>query len=168
MDLIDALRRQGKNASACSLGLRLVRRGCAIGLVALVLAAPAAAVERVLTIAAPAKAAPQQRLEVTVRASTDAGAKEQVGFLHVEFSLDDGKTWTGLCYEQNVGASAVRPLGLTTGAAGTKVIIRARAAYRGGAAGDVDFSGAAINWGDSWGKWATPPARTVTTEIVAR
>ena len=156
------------NASACSLGLRLARLGCAIGLVALLLAAPAGAAERVLTIVAPTKAAPQQRIDVTVRASTDAGAKEQVGFLHVEFSLDDGKTWTGLCYEQNAGATAVRPLGLTTGAAGTKVLIRARAAYRGGAAGDVDFSGAAIKWGDSWEKWATPPARTVTTEVVAR
>ncbi len=129
------------------------------------LAVPAQAVERVLKISAPAKAAANTAVKVTVRASTDAGAGEAVGFLHVEFSADGGKTWIGLCYEQNQGPSVARPLTLTTGAAGTKTLLRARAAYRGGAAGDVDFKGEPIKWDGSWGTWAEPPARTVTIEV---
>ncbi len=129
------------------------------------LAVPAQAVERVLKISAPAKAAADSAVKVSVRASTDAGAGEAVGFLHIEFSADGGKTWTGLSYEQNQGASVVRPLTITTGAAGTKVLLRARAAYRGGAAGDVDFKGEPIKWDGSWNAWTEPPARAVTIEV---
>jgi len=129
------------------------------------LAAPAQAVERLLKIEAPTVAAANVPMKVTVRASTDAGAGEQIGFLHVEFSTDGGTTWTGLCFEQSLGAATARVLTVTTGAKGTKTMVRARAAYRGGKAGDVDFKGGAIKWQDSWGKWEEPPARTVTIEV---
>jgi hypothetical protein len=165
MNLIDSVLGRGINASVRTLGLRTARLGGAIGFAALLLAAPAGAVERVLELVAPATAKPLTRIEVSVRASTDAGAKEQIGFLHVEYSIDGGKTWRGLCYEQSQGTKAVRPLGVVTGAAGTKVLVRARAAYRGGAAGDVDFSGAAIKWQGSWDKWSEPPARLATVEV---
>ena len=147
---------------------RLARAGCLFWAAAALLVVPASAVERVLKITAPVFAGPNSRIEVVVKASTDAGAKEQVGFLQVEVSIDSGKTWKGICYEQSVGPAVVRQIGIDAGAAGTKVVVRARAAYRGGAAGDVDFSGAAIKWQDTWDKWAEPPTRLATIEIKPR
>jgi len=135
---------------------------------ALLAAAPAFAVQRVLEIAAPASAAPGVSIEVSIRTSTDAGAGEQIGFLHVEYSIDSGRTWTGLCYEQKVGFEATRRFSITTGAAGSKTLVRARVAFREGVAGDVDYDGAAIKWEDSWQKWRKPPARWVETVVMAR
>lgn len=129
------------------------------------LAVPAQAVERLLKVEVPAVALANKPIKVTVRASTDAGAGEQIGFLHVEGSVDSGKTWNGLCFEQNLGPATARSLSITTGAAGTKTMVRARVAYRGGKAGDVDFKGGAIKWQDSWTSWGEPPARIVTVEI---
>jgi hypothetical protein len=129
-------------------------------------ALPAQAVERVLKVQAPVRAAAHQSVKVVVRASTDAGAGEQIGFLHVETSQDGGKTWTGLCFEQNQGVAASRTLSVTTGDAGTETLVRARVAYRGGAAGDVDYSGAAIKWQGSWNEWAEPPARIAKVAVV--
>jgi hypothetical protein len=120
---------------------------------------PAFAVTRVVTITAPTETKPGSELKVAVAASTDATDGERIGFLHSEYSLDGGKTWTSVTYEQKLGRTATRILTLTAGAEGTKVIVRARAAFRDGKAGDVDFKGGAIDWGNSWEKWLTPPAR---------
>jgi hypothetical protein len=128
-------------------------------LLLLLAATPVFAVQRVLEITAPATAGPGAAFLVSVRVSTDAGAGEQIGFLHVEYSTDDGKTWTGLCYEQNDGPAVTRHFNLNTGEADSKTLVRARVAFRGGVAGDVDYTGAAIRWQDSWAKWGQPPAR---------
>ncbi len=133
---------------------------------ALLLAVPAQAVERVLKVQTPVRAPAHQPVKVIVRASTDAGAGEQIGFMHVEYSNDGGKTWTGLSFEQNQGAAASRTLSVTVGDAGTTTLVRARVAYRGGAAGDVDYTGSAIKWQDSWNNWAEPPARVAKIEVV--
>ena len=129
------------------------------------LAIPAQAAERLLKLESPTVATSNTPIKVTVRASTDAGGGEQIGFLHVEFSVDDGQTWKGLCFEQNLGPATARTLSVTTGAAGSKTMVRARVAYRGGKAGDVDFKGAAIKWQDTWSNWAEPPARIATVDI---
>ena len=151
--------------SAQGWGRRLARSGSALCFAAVLLAVPASAVDRVLELVAPATAAPHSRVEVALRASTNAGAKEQIGFLQVETSVDGGKTWKGVCYDQSVGPVATRQIGLDAGNAGTKVVVRARVAFRGGVAGDVDYAGAAIKWQDTWDKWGVPPARVVTIEI---
>ena len=137
----------------------------AIYMVASLLALPAQAVERSLKIYAPTRAKANLSITVDVRASTDAGAGEQIGFIQVEVSADGGKTWTAICFDQDLGPSTVRHLTAKTGEAGTSTLIRAKAAYRGGVAGDVDFTGTAINWQDSWVEWSTPPARMVHIEI---
>jgi hypothetical protein len=131
-------------------------------------AAPAFAVQRVLEVAAPASTAPGARIEVSVRASTDAGVGEHIGFLHMEYSQDSGRTWISLCYEQDVGSAATRQFSITTGAAGSKTLVRTRVAFRGGVAGDVDYSGAAIRWQDSWENWRQPPARWTETVVMTR
>jgi hypothetical protein len=143
------------------------RRGLVVAM-ALLAVAPAFAVQRVLEIAAPASAAPGAPIDVSVRTSTDAGAGEQIGFLHVEYSIDSGRTWTGLCYEQKIGATATRRFSIVAGAAGSKTLVRARVAFREGKAGDVDYDGAAIKWQDSWQLWRQPPARWVETVVTAR
>ena len=42
---------------------------------------------------------------------------------------------------------------------GGKAIVRVRVAFRGGAAGDVDYKGGAIQWDDSWQKWRSPTTK---------
>lgn len=126
------------------------------------------AAERVLDVSAPASASPSSPIEVVVRASTDAGAGEQIGFLHVEYSDDDGATWTGLSYEQEAGVATARHFKITTGEAGSKTLVRAKAAFRGGVAGDVDYRGAAIQWKSTWGEWREPPARWAETTVTDR
>ena len=129
------------------------------------LAQSASAVERVLKIEAPAFAVPDTQVKFTVHASTDAGGNERIGFFHIESSSDGGKTWVGRCFEQNMGASTVRMYMVPTGPAGSKTILRARVAFRGGKAGDVDYTGAAIKWQESWTTWGEPPARIATVEV---
>ena len=107
-------------------------------------------------------------IEVQVDASTDVGGGERIGFLHVEHSIDGGKTWKGLGFEQDLEAAVQRTFTITSGAAGVPTIVRVRVAYRGGAAGDVDFSGKPIQWDGSWGSWAEPPARSVAISVQAR
>jgi hypothetical protein len=121
-------------------------------------AAPAE-VERTLKIQAPrlVKAGVSARASIT--AATTAGGGERVGFLHVEVSLDDGATWQALSYLDNGGATETRRVDLPVLAAGGRMRLRARAAFRGGAAGDVDFAGAPIQWESTWGEWTEPPAR---------
>lgn len=155
---------QKKNPAAACRGAAL--RYCVSLVVACAFAAlPAHAVERLLQIEAPAAAPERATVEVTVRASTDAGGAEQVGFLHVDYSVDDGKTWTAVCYDQNLGGAAVRTLRVPTGAAGKRTLVRAKAAYRGGVAGDVDYRGGAIQWQTTWATWGEPPTRTVAIKV---
>jgi hypothetical protein len=127
----------------------------------------AGAVERILRIDAPATVKPGRALTVTVFAATDAGQGEQIGFLQVESSVDGGRTWVAVCYLDKVGATVERPVNLTAGAVGSRVQVRARAAFRDGLAGDVDYTGAALRWNDSWAKWAEPPAKSVVIAVVA-
>jgi hypothetical protein len=143
------------------------RRGLVFAL-AVLAAAPAFAVNRVLEVAVPASATPGARIEVSIRAGTDAGAGEQIGFLHAEYSNDSGRTWIGLCFEQNDGSTVTRKFSITTGTAGSKTLVRTRAAFRGGVAGDVDYNGAAIKWQGSWRLWRQPPARWVETVVTAQ
>ncbi len=143
------------------------RQGLLLPLLLLAVA-PVFAVQRVFEIAAPASAAPGVPIEVSIHASTDAAPGEQIGFLHVQFSIDGGGVWTGLCYEQNLGPAVARRFSITIGPAGSKTLVRARVAFRGGAAGDVDYTGAPIKWQDSWEKWQRPPARRVETAVVAQ
>lgn len=129
------------------------------------LALPAAAVERTVRIDAPAKAAPGSNVRISTFVKTDAGRGEQIGFFHAEYSTDDGKTWTGYCYEQNMGPYATRHAEFKAGPAGSKILIRVRIAFRGGPAGDVDFNGAALKWKETWEKWQSPPAKLATIEV---
>jgi hypothetical protein len=128
----------------------------------------AGAVERTLRIEAPATVAAGQELVVTISASTDAGQGEQVGFLQAESSVDGGQTWKAICYLQQSGAQVEQRASLKPGAAGTTVKLRARAAYRDGLAGDVDFNGAAIMWKGSWNEWKSPPAKLASIAVTAR
>jgi hypothetical protein len=120
--------------------------------------------DRVLTIDAPGTVVAGQPLNITVTASTDAGGGEQVGFLQIESSSDGGKTWTALCYLAKVGPKAVQVVRPET-STGNIIEVRARAAFRDGLAGDVDYRGGAIRWDETWKKWSEPPARHVVIQV---
>ena len=122
-------------------------------------AVSALAVERSVTITAPAEAGPGETVHVVVAARTDAGKGEHIGFLHADYSSDNGRKWASFCYLQNVASSAMQALDFPVGAAGSKCIIRVRVAFRDGQAGDVDFKGGPIKWNESWEKWLTPPTK---------
>ena len=128
-------------------------------------AIPVFGVERVVTISAPEKVAAGAEVTVSVLARTDAGAGEKIGFFHAEYSKDGGATWTGFCYEENPGTTVTRLAHFKAGAAGSKVLVRVRIAFRGGKAGDVDFNGAPLKWNDTWEKWKGPPAKFSTTVV---
>lgn len=132
---------------------------------AFLLIGPIFSAHRELFIASPVLAAAEAKIKITILASTDARG-ERVGFLHGEYSIDDGKTWTGFCYEENAGSSATRSVSFKVGALGSKALVRVRVAYRGGVAGDVDFRGEAIRWTDTWSKWEEPPAKITVTTII--
>jgi hypothetical protein len=138
-----------------------------LGLVLILAAVPAFAAQRTLTITAPDKAGPNSPVHFEVAASTDATDAEQIAFFQPEYSNDGGKTWIP-AYGEKLGKSAKRGLDFQSGAEGSKAMVRLRVAFRGGKAGDVDFSGKPIAWGGSWGKWETPPAKTVTIPITAQ
>jgi len=129
-------------------------------LAVILLGAPhtAESVERTLSIDAPDSVGASDEIRVSISASTDAGAGEQVGFLQVETSSDDGKTWEAICYLQNSGPKVTQAVALKPGRIGTVTLLRARAAFRDGLAGDVDYRGAAILWDRNWKSWDTPPA----------
>jgi hypothetical protein len=120
--------------------------------------ASSAAVERTLNIEAPETVISGRDFAVTISAGTDAGQGEQVGFLQAEYSIDQGRTWTAICYLEKAGAKVVQPASLKPGPAGSVVLIRVRAAYRDGLAGDVDHTGAAIRWREWWANWVAPAA----------
>jgi hypothetical protein len=125
----------------------------------------AGAVERKLSIEAPRMVKAGVEARIAIHAGTDAGDKEHVGFLHVEVSTDEGKTWVALCYLDNGGAKESRRAILPAGQAGGTMIVRARAAFRGGQAGDVDYRGGRIQWEGTWDKWSEPPARHLTISV---
>jgi hypothetical protein len=130
-------------------------------------AIPAFATNRALTIAAPTVVRPGDSVHVMVTASTDASDGEEIGFFHSEYSIDGGKTWLPV-YAEKVGRSATRPVDFKAGADGTKALVRSRMAFRGGAAGDVDYAGGRIAWDDTWAKWATPPAKVITINVTTK
>ena len=117
------------------------------------------AVKRAISIQAPVVVAAGSTVSVTVHASTDASDGEQIGFLHADYSIDEGKTWTQFCYAEKSGAELSRKVSFTVNAKGGKAIVRVRVAFRGGVAGDVDYQGGAIQWGDSWQKWRSPSTK---------
>lgn len=127
-------------------------------------ASPALAANRTVTIIAPASAPPAADVRVVVTALTDAQDAERIGFLHAEYSTDDGRTWKPV-YAERLDRSVSRAIDLRTSPEGARTQIRVRVAFRGGRAGDVDYTGAPIAWGESWARWETPPARTATIEV---
>jgi len=129
-------------------------------------ALPAFAVNRTVVISAPSTALPGSSVHVSVAVSTDAADAEQIGFLHAEYSTDNGKTWQS-SYAENAGRVATRALDFKVGGEGSRALVRVRIAFRGGKSGDVDYAGAPIKWGESGGKWETPPAKFATI-IVTR
>jgi len=130
-----------------------------LAFLAAVAAVPAYAVDRTLLIGAPTEVAPGGTVTVSISASTDAGDGEEIGFLHAEYSIDGGKTWSPIIYAQNSGAAIGKQIVFVAGAKGVKSLIRARAAFRGGKAGDVDLRGNAIQWNGSWENWRAPCAK---------
>jgi hypothetical protein len=142
--------------------LRLALLGAA--LFAGVGAGTAVAADREVVIVGPSTARAGAVLSVSVRADTWARG-EKIGFFHAQYSMDGGTTWKDLCFDENVGTSATRQVAITAGAAGTKVVVRSRVAFRGGAAGDVDFKGQPIDWAGTWEKWRGPPTRYLVIPV---
>lgn len=130
-------------------------------------AVPAFAVNRTITITAPSTVKPGASVHVDITVATDATDAEQIGFFHAEYSSDNGATWSSR-YAEALGRKATRAIDFPAGVGGSKALIRVRIAFRGGKAGDVDFTGAPIDWAGSWGKWQTPPAKTATIEVGTR
>lgn len=146
-------------------GLRCLKWGALAGAL-FTTGVSAGAVERSLTVTAPTYVQADQMLAVMIEASTDA-VGEQVGFLQVEFSIDGGRTWKAICYLQNSGQQVVQPTQIKPGPLGSVIQVRARAAFRDGLAGDVDYRGAAIMWQGNWKEWETPPAKRVVIKVTA-
>ncbi len=128
----------------------------------------ASAVERILKIDAPGSVKAGESVGLVISASTDAGQGEHVGFLQAEASVDGGKTWRAICYLDKGGVKVVQPANLTPGAAGTAVLVRVRAAFRDGLAGNVDHTGAAIRWHGSWNDWTAPAAIHASIAVKGR
>jgi hypothetical protein len=127
--------------------------------------ASAALPERELVIAGPSRALPDSEVAVTVHVITRVGGDERIGFLHAEYSVDGGAHWTAFAYDQNIGSEATRQVAIRSGAAHSRVLVRVRVAFRDGAAGDVDYTGAAIRWAANWSTWDEPPARRFVIEV---
>lgn len=130
--------------------------------------AQAIAANRVIKISAPVSAEPDTEITVPLAVTTDAGGGEQIGFIHADYSIDGGTTWTGFCYAQNVGPTAKQAATFKTGPVGSKAVIRVRVAFRGGRAGDVDFNGKAIDWSGTWELWRGPPTKYVIIPVVGK
>jgi len=127
----------------------------------------AASPSRVLSLAGPAAVNPGSGVTVVVTVSTDATDGEEIGFFHAEFSTDSGKSWKPV-YLDKLGRSASQPINFQAGADGTTALVRVRIAFRGGKAGDVDYSGGPIAWEGSWGKWTTPPAKSISIKVTSK
>ncbi len=124
-----------------------------------VAAIPAQAANRVLFISAPPEVAPGDTVSVSIIASTDTDDGEEIGFLHAEYSIDAGKTWLPIVYAQKAGTITEKQFVFVAVTNGVRTLIRARAAFRGGKAGDVDRLGNAIDWNGSWENWRAPCAK---------
>ena len=129
---------------------------------------PAYAVNREIFITAPSSAVAGRKVTVLVAASTDAGGGEQVGFFHSDYTTDGGTTWIPIAYSQNDGPRESYSVTFPVKSTEDKVVIRVRVAFRGGKAGDVDYSGKAIKWDTAWSKWQEPPAKYATVPVVAK
>lgn len=141
-------------------------RACTLAVLFLLVgAAPAVAVDRALKILAPAKAVSGEHVRVSIRARTDARDGEHIGFLHIDYSDNGGRTWTALTYNQDLGATEICNQSFVTGPVGSRFLVRARAAFRGGSSGDVDYLGQPIDWNGSWTRWGLPPARMVEIKV---
>lgn len=116
------------------------------------------AVERRLEITAPAEVSAGTTVSVVVAAATDAGGGERIGFFQVEFRPAEDAEWIPLAYVDNIGTEHRQEFALTAERDGV-LRVRARVAFRDGLAGDVDQSGAAIRWHDTWADWREPAAR---------
>ena len=147
------------------MGVMHTYRLAIIGFLLLVSASGQTAVQRSFQLVVPDGVRAGTEIEVRVKVVTEAGAGEQIGFLHVEASRDGGKQWIPVAYEQNLGAAFERSWRVAAGPAGAWTLFRARAAFRGGVAGDVDYRGAAIRWHDTWAGWQEPPAVHGATEV---
>lgn len=139
-------------------------RGVTVSILAMALMPLSLAVGRSLTIEAPGAVAAGQQFTVAVAASTDAGGGERIGFLQVEASMDEGKTWSAMAFLDNLEASHRQEIYLKSDASGM-VKVRARVAFRDGLAGDVDYTGAAILWDASWSDWGQPPAKIASIKV---
>lgn len=139
-----------------------------LALVSLAALVSAGAVERALRIDAPPAVRAGRDVMLTISASTDAGGGEQIGFLQAEASVDGGRTWIALCYLQKSGPQVSQEASVKTVSTTTAVKIRARVAFRDGLAGDVDYTGAAIRWEESWKEWREPPAKSASVNAIAR
>ena len=140
-------------------------RFLALGFLLTVFSLSCFAADRWLAISVPMQAAAHSSLSVSITAQTDAGAGEHIGFLHAEYSVDGGANWIGICYDEKLGSNTTRTVAIKVGPASSKTLVRARAAFRGGAAGDVDFTGAPIKWDQSWTTWGAPPAKITTIAV---
>jgi len=136
--------------------MKAIKTLCVLSFILALVTVPVHAANRVVAISAPAEVSPGGSVTVTINASTDAGDGEEVGFLHAEYSTDAGKTWSPIIYAQQSGAALGKQIVFLAGASGVKSLIRVRAAFRGGKAGDVDFKGNAIEWNGSWENWRAP------------
>lgn len=145
--------------------LRSCRRGILGGIVVLGLGVTGRSVERTVTIDAPQSAAAGSPVAVVLAAATDVGQGERIGLFQADVSIDGGKSWSGLCYLDNIGPSTRQERTITAGAAGSEIKVRLRVAFRDGLAGDVDYRGAALRWHAEWAKWQDPPAKTVTLAV---
>lgn len=141
---------------------------CVLAILLMVAAVPARAANRSIVISAPTEVAAGSSVSVSISASTDAGRGEEIGFLHADYSVDGGKTWTAIFYAQNAGPEVGREVVFQAGAKGVKSIIRVRAAFRGGKAGDVDVTGKAIEWNGSWEIWRAPCTKYAVIYVIGR
>ena len=130
-----------------------------------VLALAGQSVERTLEVIALPAAMGSKTVPVMLSASTDAGQGERIGLFQADYSIDGGRTWTGLCYMDNLGPATRQERSITPGPAGTTIKVRLRVAFREGLAGDVDYTGAAIRWNAGWGKWDEPPAKSIAIPV---
>jgi hypothetical protein len=126
------------------------------------------AVERTLEIIAPSSVTPGESFLVIVKASTNAGQGERIGFFQLDALLAGEETWTPICYLNNITERHLQEVPLTAGNAGEEIKVRVRVAFRDGLAGDVDYTGAAIRWEDTWENWDVPPAKDTTISIVPK
>jgi hypothetical protein len=129
------------------------------------LSVPSFAADRNLTITAPTKASAGSTISAIVTASTDGTEGEVVWFFHAEYSVDRGKTWNGISYDQDLGAAVSRTAQIKVSSDSSMILVRARACFRGSEAGDVDFNGDPIEWEKSWAKWWSPPSKIVKVVV---